>query len=164
MSTRAPIVALPVLALAVIVAGMLLVTPLSADEAQTVANKTYDFWVSPSADSPPFPAFHDCATFTTTTMSTAICGGGGTLSEFPILGIPTMTLWIGRVPCGGLNLTFIGTSIDGTAIGFTGNVMSASGLGITEKTTYGVHGVENSSCTVAPGGKGSASPYSVGTK
>jgi len=161
MNIRAPIVALTVLVLA---ASMLLVTPLRADETHTVANKTFDFWVSRSTDSPPFPAFHDCATFTAATMSTAICGGGGTLNEYPLLGIAGMTLWIGKVPCGGLNLTFIGTSIDGTAIGFAGNVMSASGLGITQKITYGVHGVQNSSCTVAPGAVGSSNPYSADRK
>ena len=92
-------------------------------------------WFSQSFDSPPFDPARDCVRFTQTTVSTDQCGDAGPLFEFPLFGVPGLSLWVGQIPCGGLNLVLFGTSFDGAVFPQGGNVMSASG----RRRVSGVH-------------------------
>ena len=65
--------------------------------AQTVANKTYEIWFSGSLGVPGAFPQSDCWHFTSTTMTTDQCGDSGPLVEFPLFGVPGMSLWIGQV-------------------------------------------------------------------
>ena len=71
-----------------------------AGTAQSVANKTYEIWFSQAFDLPPFLPSRDCWRFTDTTVTTDQCGDVGPLVEFPLFGVPGLSLWIGQVPCG----------------------------------------------------------------
>jgi len=127
-----------------------LASPLSADGVQTVANKKYDVWVSQSFVPAPFSPFHDCFTFTTNTLTVDACASSGPMTEVPIFGVLGMTLWIaGPIPCGGLNLHFSGTSLNGSGLPEGKDTLGAVGLGRTEGTTFGVEGIQNPSCSIA---------------
>ena len=118
--------------------------------AQTVANKTYEIWFSGSLGVPGAFPQSDCWHFTSTTMTTDQCGDSGPLVEFPLFGVPGMSLWIGQVPCQGQNLVFFGTSYDGAIFPFGGNVVSATGIGLTLGLTLAAEGFENPSCSTVP--------------
>ena len=123
---------------------VLLGAPLIAQApvvSSTVANKTYDLWVSQGFASPPFVPFHDCVSFTKTKMCSAVCGDCGPLSEVQL---ESASLWQGRVPCGGLNLVFTGTSESGPEA----NVIGASLTGMAEGTNFGVEGIQDRSCSL----------------
>jgi hypothetical protein len=82
---------------------------VSADEDwSTVKGKTYDVWVSPSFNSPPFQPFHDCARFTANTITIDGCPAPNTgpLAEVNLSG-PVITMWVGLVPCGDLNIYWL---------------------------------------------------------
>jgi hypothetical protein len=115
---------------------------IDENEADRVAGKTYDLRVSRGFDPQPFEPFHDCLRFTKTTITTDVCGDTGPLSE---IRLGSVTLWQGTVPCGGLNLRFTGTSKDGPEIPVLGGVV----VGISEKTNFGIEGVENASCSLS---------------
>jgi hypothetical protein len=109
--------------------------------SSTVANKTYDLWVSQGFAGPPFVPFHDCVSFTKSKMCSAVCGDCGPLSEVKF---ESASLWQGKVPCGGLNLVFTGTSESGPET----NVIGASLTGTTEGTNFGTEGVQDQSCSL----------------
>ena len=143
------------------VAAVLLVSVTQfavAQDAHTVAGKTYNVFTSPSFTPPGTPPFNDCVRFGATTMEIEGCAGTtGTLSEFPIFGIPSLTLWIGFVPCeiavpGGLNILWFGTSFDGSGLpgGLGQDTMSATGWGLTENSTFATEGKADPACTVLP--------------
>ena len=67
-----------------------------------------------------------------------------------------LELFIGQVPCQGLNLIYIGTAFAGQALPLGGNSIAASIIGTTLGTTLGLEGFENGACTVAVS---SANPY-----
>ena len=119
--------------------------------SSTVANKTYDLWVSQGFANPPFFPFHDCASFTKTQMCLAQCGDCGPLSEVQFGGA---TIWQGKVPCGGLNLVFTGTSKNGPQA----NVIGASLTGTTQATNFGAEGIQDQSCSLGFSQTGK-SPY-----
>ena len=121
-----------------------------AGAAQSVANKTYEIWFSQAFDLPPFFPGQDCWRFTATTVTTDQCGDVGPLIEFPLFGGSGFSLWIGRVPCGGQNLVFFGTSFDGAIFPFGGNVVSATAVGLTQGFTLAGEGFENPSCSIFP--------------
>lgn len=105
----------------------------------SVKNKAYDVWVSPNFASPPYQPFHDCFRFSGRQLCIEGCGDEcGPISEVPLLGV-----WQARVSCGGLNLVFIGTSLDGPAT----KVIGGSAAGSTESTNFGFEGVVNPSCS-----------------
>lgn len=117
---------------------------------QTVANKTYEVWSSQSLDLPPFEPVRDCVRFTDSTISTDGCGDSGPLGEFPLFGVPGLSLWIGHVPCSGQDVVYFGTSFDGTVLPFDASVMSATAVGVTDEFTLALEGFENPSCSIAP--------------
>ena len=121
-----------------------------AGTTQTVANKTYEVWFSRSFDPPPFSPIRDCVRFTSTTISSDVCGDTGPLAEFPLFGVAGLSLWIGQVPCGGSSLIYFGTSFDGAVFPQGGNVMSASVIGAPQGFTLALEGFENPSCSIAP--------------
>ena len=121
-----------------------------AGTAQSVANKTYETWFSQAFDLPPFLPSRDCWRFTDTTVTTDQCGDVGPLVEFPLFGVPGLSLWIGQVPCGGQNLVFFGTSFDGAIFPFGGNVVSATAVGLTQGFTVAGEGFENPNCSIFP--------------
>jgi len=126
------------------IATTLLIVPGVAQAPTTMANssvknKTYSLWVSPGFVGPPFSPFQDCATFTKTQMCLARCGDCGTLSEVQF---GTASIWQGKVPCGGLNLVFTGTSRNAPEI----PVIGASVVGETEHTSFGAEGVQDQAC------------------
>ena len=127
----------------------LLTQSVGAQDASIVSGRDYDVWVSQSFGAPPFPPFHDCARFQGGQMCLDLCGDcGPILFEAPLFGGGFgMTFWGAFVPCNGLNLTFIGTSLDGAGFG-AANVMGGFGLGAAELATFGTQGVENPACTV----------------
>lgn len=134
--------------------GLLVGVPLIAQAPETpstVANRTYDLWVSQGFVGPPFVPFHDCASFTKTQMCLAVCGDCGPLSEVQF---GAASIWQGRVPCGGLNLLFTGTSKNGPEAA----VIGASVTGRTQGTNFGAEGIQDQSCSLlsTPTGK---SPY-----
>ena len=114
--------------------------------AQTVANKTYEVWMSQGSDTPPFVPGRDCVRFTATTIASDACGDMGPFVEFPLLSTPGLTLWVGQVACQGANLVYFGTSFDGTVLPSGGNVMSASVVGTTQGATLALEGFENPAC------------------
>ena len=122
----------------------------SGGTAHTVANKTYEIWFSRAFDPSPFLPLQDCWRFTDTTMMTDQCGDVGPLVEFPLFGSSGFSLWIGQVPCQGQNLVFFGTSYDGAIFPFGGNVVSATGVGVTQGFTLAAEGFENPSCSIVP--------------
>lgn len=133
----------------VVVLATALVTAVPASSLpNTVASKTFDFWVVAWFNAPGTPPFHDCARFTANTMSLDGCGSGhGTLRESPLVQGQSGTFWVGTVPCEGLNLQFIGTSVDGAH-----GVSTVGGMGYStsmQNNNYGVTGGENSACSLA---------------
>ena len=125
----------------------------------SVAGKVYDLYVSQSFAPPPFPPFHDCARFTETQMCLDACGDCGALTIFPMgAENPNGALWIGSVPCGGLNLIAFGTSVDGAGLpgNSGGNVLGAVFVGTIQGTTFGAEGVENRACSL---GASKLNPY-----
>src|SRR2546427_3474923 len=124
--------------------GLLVGVPLIAQAPETpstVANRTYDLWVSQGFVGPPFVPFHDCASFTKTQMCLAVCGDCGPLSEVQF---GAASIWQGRVPCGGLNLLFTGTSKNGPEAA----VIGASVTGRTQGTNFGAEGIQDQSCSL----------------
>lgn len=112
--------------------------------------KAYDFWVSRSFGVSPYEPFHDCARFSDTQMYLDNCGDAGPLTTVPLN--PFMRLWIGSVPCGGLNLTWIGTMVDGSILPEGLDVVIGNGLGQTEQTSFSGEGLHNPDCSVFAGG------------
>ncbi len=119
--------------------------PGRADAA--VAGKTYDLWVSLGPGQSP-PPLHTCARFTTTTIQVDACGPqAGAMVEQSYTNPPNAgTLWIGEVPCGGLDLSFLGFALDGLTLGYQANVLSAVASSGQGNLTVGVEGVENPFC------------------
>ena len=118
----------------------------AAKKRQTVANKTYEVWVSDGSEALPLVPARDCVRFTESTISSDACGDTGPLVEFPLFSTPGLTFWIGQVPCSGADLVYFGTSYDGAALPSGGNVMSASVVGLTEGSTLALEGFENPAC------------------
>jgi len=111
-----------------------------------VAGKTYDLWCSIGpGQSPPL---HTCVRFTTTTIQVDACGlqAGAIIEESYIDPPGTGTLWSGEVPCGGVNLFFLGFALDGLTLGSQANVLSAVVSSERGRLTAGVEGVENPAC------------------
>ena len=138
----------------VVAITLLVGSPLIAQApviSSTVANKTYDLWVSQGFASSPFAPFHDCASFTRSQMCLAVCGDCGPLSEVQF---GSASIWQGKVPCGGLNLVFAGTSKNGPQA----NVIGASITGTTQGTNFGAEGIRDQSCSLASSQTGK-SPY-----
>lgn len=126
---------------------------VGADEGwSTVKGKTYDVWVSPSHGTPPFQPFHDCARFTQDTMTLDGCSAPNTgpLTVEINLSGPVLTVWSGQVPCGGLNLVWLGTSLDAGVLPQGADVMGASGLALdpARPFSYGMEGVRNEDCVL----------------
>lgn len=136
--------------------------PVSAQEARSVAEKVYTIYVFQDPDQLPF---QDCARFSENTMTLDLCGDAGGMIEYPLPFEPPpvkATQWIGFVPCDGLNLVFIGNSIDGSTFG------AADALGgyIVRRTdpevdTFGFAGLQDPDCTVDPGPYGNVNPYAL---
>jgi hypothetical protein len=124
---------------------------IDAEARASVKDQTYDVWVSASFDSPPFPPFHDCFRFTNRRLCIDACGDCGSLSEVPLLGI-----WQARVSCGGLNLVFVGTSMDGPDT----PVIGGTAVGREQKTNFAIAGVANASCSPDAAVSRGTPPYS----
>ena len=120
---------------------------------------TYDTWTSRSVDFPPHDPIHDCLRLTETTISTDLCGDSGPLFKFPLLAIPDVDLWIGQVPCGGQNLFFVGTSLDGELFPLGSKAIGASIIGLSQGTTLGLEGLENANCSTSTLSEGN--PYAA---
>jgi hypothetical protein len=150
--------ALPVLAVAVLAAVLATAVPASA-VPHTVTNKVYDAWVVTSFNPADTAPFHDCARFTANTMCLDQCGDCGALTEAPLGGGATGTIWHGKVPCAGLNLEFLGTAVDGiSGIG----TMGASGIGHSQSSNFGLTGAQNSACALAVPANSAKNPYNRG--
>lgn len=119
----------------------------------SVANKTYDLWVSQGFAGPPFFPFQDCATFTKTQMCLAQCGDCGPFSEVEL---GPVSIWKGRVPCGGLNLVFTGTSRNAPEI----PVIDATVVGTTQQTIFAAEGVRDQACPAFASPARGHAPYS----
>ena len=147
--------ALSIMAVAALATALVTAVPASGIP-NTVSGKVYDVWVVTSFNPPGTPPFHDCARFTATAMCLDQCGDCGKLVEAPMQGGTTGTIWHGKVPCGGLDLGFIGTSFDG----FQGiGTMGAEGIGHGQGTNFGMTGAQNSSCSLAAPANPSRNPY-----
>lgn len=137
----------PALQAALVVVGLMTLSgalwgPVVAHAA--VAGKTYDLWMSfaPGLSTPPQ---HTCVRFTATTIQVDACGAGaGLLSETSVG--PVSTTWNGQVPCGGLNVTFFGSAIDGLLVGLQVNVLAALVISEPGRLAIGMEGVENPAC------------------
>jgi len=138
-------------------AACILILAASASAQDTVKNKTYDVWVSQSFATPPYAPFQDCLYFPPGQVCLAQCGDCGTVAEAKI-GAFGLSFWTGTVPCGGLNLQLVGTSVDGNLLaGQSGaDVAAASIVGTAQGTTFGLQGVADPLCLVA--GSGAKSP------
>jgi len=138
------------------IAAILLVVPGGAQAPTNVnpliVNKTFDLWVSQGFASPPFTPFEDCATFTKTQMCLARCGDCGSFSEVQMGAI---TIWKGQVPCGGLDLRFVGTARNLPEI----PVIGAAVVGELEHTNFGAEGVQDQSCLGSASPKRGNTPY-----
>ena len=123
----------------------------------TAANKTYDLWVVANFNEPGTVPFHDCARFTANQMCLEQCGNAcGVLREKPLVPGQSGTFWLGTVPCNGLSLQFVGTTLDGiNGVGTLGGSGHSTG---SEANNYGVSGAQNAACTLAPATSG-RNPY-----
>ena len=121
-----------------------------ATDSNVVAGRTFSVWVSPSFGVSPYAPFQDCARFSANQMCLDGCGDCGALVEAPLVP-PLINLWVGQVPCGTLNLVWVGTSIDLAAAPDGANVMSASGLSATSAISYAMEGVEDPNCVLPAG-------------
>jgi hypothetical protein len=119
--------------------------PGRADAA--VAGKTYNLWVSVGSGQSP-PPLHTCARFTTTTIQVDACGPqAGAIVEQSFTNPPNAgTLWSGVVPCGGLDLFFLGFALDGLTLGYQANVLGGVASSGPGRLSVGVEGAENPSC------------------
>ena len=107
----------------------------------------YDAWLSSNLTAQPFLPFRDCVRLTEKMISTDRCGDAGPLTTIPLSGIPEANLWIGQIPCQGLNLVFLGTSFGTTKTG-----IGASVIGMTHWLTLGMEGFKTPECAaVSPG-------------
>ena len=125
-------------------------TPTTTSSTTTttlVPSLAYDVWLSSNLDNPPFEPFHDCVRFNETTLSTDQCGDSGPLTKFSLFDIQGLNLWIGQVPCGGLNLSFVGTSFEGATLPLGGNTIAASVIANANGKTLGLEGFENADCS-----------------
>ena len=139
---------------------LIMVSPL-LNAQDIVKNKSYDLWVSQSFSTPPYAPFHDCLRFPPQQACLDLCGDCGNVVETR-LGL-SLTLWSATVPCGGLNLQFVGTSVDGNLFpgGAGADVLGGIVRGATELTTFGAEGIANPTCTVGTAaGRGISNPYS----
>jgi hypothetical protein len=134
-------------------------SPATAQSASSVANKTFTTWTSQSFSAPPFAPFQDCYRFTATTVDIDGCPGTGRLLEIPLFGSPILSLWIGSGMCldNGLNLTAVGTSIDGSAFGAV-DAMGGFLLESVNVATFGIEGMFDPGC-VLPSSAPATNPY-----
>ncbi len=119
---------------------------LAADSSPSkVKGKVFAVMVQPSFGGG--TTFADCFRFTDTTMAIDGCGDSGPLVEVPLLGTtPFISLWIGSVPCSGLNLVFIGTSVDGSKLPIGLDQLGGSAIGKAEGSTFSALGTAVASC------------------
>ena len=101
-------------------------TTTTTTSSTTTTLLSYDVWISSDQGGSPFVPFHDCVRFNGSVMSTDVCADSGTVASFPILSISGLELFIGQVPCQGLNLIYIGTAFAGQALPLGGNSIAAS--------------------------------------
>ena len=133
----------------------------SSTSTTTTTLLSYDVWISSNQSGSPFTPFHDCVRFNNSVMSTDVCGDSGTVARVPILDITGLELWIGHVPCQGLDLAYIGTAFAGEALPLGGNTLAASIIGLTLVNSLGLEGFENAGCTTAIS---SNNPYAAGVQ
>jgi hypothetical protein len=133
-----------------------MVPPTPATELLTVQGRTFDIWVSPSFAPPPHQPFFDCMRFNQTEACLDACGDCGPFTESR-LKRGQYTLWVARIPCGGLDLEFVGTSANGLGPQPV-PVLGASVLGFAQNTSFGTEGVENPTCSLETM-RSAANPY-----
>ena len=112
-----------------------------------VAGKTYDLWFSVGPGQSP-PPLHTCVRFTTTTIRVDACGpqAGAMVEQSFTNPANAGTLWSGEVPCGGMDLFFLGFALDGLTLGYQANVLGGVASSGPGRLSVGVEGVENPSC------------------
>ena len=117
----------------------------SAFAADAVANKVYAVNVLTSFGT----SFTDCFRFTDTTFSIDGCGDSGPFKEIPISGLSGVTGWGATISCGGLNLVWMGTSVDGAPLIQGADVVGSTAIGKTQGTTFSVNGLGTDTCPLA---------------
>ncbi|MEO8663543.1 MAG: hypothetical protein ABI693_34120 [Bryobacteraceae bacterium] len=124
---------------------LLALTPaaFAADSTpKIVKDKTYAVTVVTSFGT----TFTDCFRFTQTTLSIDGCGDSGPAGEVPLSRLSGVTGWSGKVPCGGLNLIFIGTSVDAAPLPQGADMIGGTAVGLSEGTAFSVSGIGSETC------------------
>lgn len=102
-------------------------------------------------------SFTDCFRFSSgNVFEIDGCADSGPYGEAPALGTTFFTGWAGSVPCGGLNLQWVGSAVFGANFpaGGGADLISATAVGESEGTTFAVNGFAVNTCprSAAKGG------------
>ena len=126
------------------VLAVALAAPAAAADTfpKMVRGKTYSVNVLTSFGT----TFTDCFRFSETTLYIDGCGDSGPVGEVALSQLSGLTGWRASVPCGGLNLVWIGTSVDGAPLPQGADVVGATAVGLSEGTSFSVNGIGNTSC------------------
>ncbi len=138
------------------ISAMFLLGASAARAQDSVANTTYDVYVSQSFAGPPYTPFHDCFRFSATQVCSDGCGDCGPFSQVNF-GPGGVSVWSAAISCGGLNLVVTGTTVGGKAL--PADVFGASMIGKEQATTFGLEGAADSACALSVP-KGAKNPYS----
>lgn len=107
-----------------------------------VRGKTYSVNVITSFGT----TFTDCFRFSATTLFIDGCGDSGPVGEVALSALSGLTGFRASVPCGGLNLVWIGTSVDGAPLPQGADVVAATAVGLSQGTSFSINGIGNASC------------------
>lgn len=118
--------------------------PAAAADAtpKVVKGKTYSVNVVTSFGT----TFTDCFRFSDTTLYIDGCGDSGPVGEIAISQLSGLTGWRASVPCGGLNLVWVGTSVDGAPLPQGADVAGAVAVGMSQGTSFSINAIGNPSC------------------
>ena len=116
---------------------------MAADSApKMVKGKTYSVNVLTSFGT----TFTDCFRFSDTTLFIDGCGDSGPVGEVPLSSLSGLTGWRASVPCGGLSLVWVGTSVDGAPLPQGADMIGSIAVGMSEGTSFTINGIGNASC------------------
>jgi len=91
-------------------------------------------------------SFTDCFRFTQTTLSIDGCGDSGPVGEVPLSHLSGVTGWSAKVPCGGLNIVFMGTSLDAAPLPQGADMIGGTAVGLSQGTSFSISGIGSETC------------------
>lgn len=123
----------------------------AADSApKIVKGKVYTVSVQTSFGT----TFTDCFRFSDAALFIDGCGDSGPVGEVEVSALSGLTGWRAKVPCGGLNLVWVGTSVDGAPLPEGADMLGAIAVGMSQGTSFAVNGLGNPGCTASAASNG----------